>query len=298
MEITQENQDLIDLFVDALWLESGLSKNTLNAYRSDLIRLSRYLEKTSLLEVQQADIQKFLAVLLAEGNKSSSSARVLSTLRRFFRYQIRERRISNDPCAQVLSPKQGRPLPKSLSEQHVTDLLEAPDVQNALGLRDRAMLETLYATGLRVTELVNLTLLEINLDVGVIRIVGKGNKERLVPMGEQAVDWVQRYLNESRADLLKSRSSDALFVTTRGAKMTRQAFWYLIKKYALRAGINQDLSPHTLRHAFATHLINHGADLRSVQMLLGHADLSTTQIYTHIARERLQSMHAQHHPRG
>ena len=298
MEITQENQDLIDLFVDAMWLESGLSKNTLNAYRSDLLRLSRYLEKTSLLDVQQADIQKFLAVLLAEGNKSSSSARVLSTLRRFFRYQIRERRISDDPCAQVLSPKQGRPLPKSLSEQHVTDLLEAPDVGTALGLRDRAMLETLYATGLRVTELVNLTLLEINLDVGVIRIVGKGNKERLVPLGEQAVDWVRRYLNEGRADLLKSKSSDAVFVTARGSNMTRQAFWYLIKKHAVRAGINQELSPHTLRHAFATHLINHGADLRSVQMLLGHADLSTTQIYTHIARERLQSMHAQHHPRG
>jgi integrase/recombinase XerD len=298
MQLAQENQELIDLFIDALWLESGLSKNTLSAYRSDLTRLSRFVGKTSLLAVQQSDIQRFLAELMAQGSKSSSSARVLSTLRRFYRYQIRERRVREDPCAQVLSPKQGRPLPKSLSEQQVSDLLESPDADSELGLRDRAMLETLYATGLRVSELVNLTLLEINLEVGVVRIVGKGNKERLVPLGEQAVSWVRRYLTDARSELLKSKTSDALFVTARGAPMTRQAFWYLIKKYALRAGVNQPLSPHTLRHAFATHLINHGADLRSVQMLLGHADLSTTQIYTHIARERLQSMHAQHHPRG
>ncbi|MCL4147437.1 UNVERIFIED_CONTAM: hypothetical protein GTU68_065092, partial [Idotea baltica] len=226
------------------------------------------------------------------------SARILSTLRRFYRYQIRERRVEVDPCAQVLSPKQGRPLPRAISEQQVTDLLLAPNVEKPLGVRDRAMLELLYATGLRVSELVELTLLEINLDMGVVRIIGKGNKERLVPLGEQAVDWVQQYLERGRDALLKQQKSDAVFVTARGSSMSRQAFWYLIKKYATIAGIERGLSPHTLRHAFATHLINHGADLRSVQMLLGHADLSTTQIYTHIARERLQSMHAQHHPRG
>ena len=293
-----DNSDVIDQFIDALWLESGLSKNTLSAYRSDLNRLSTFLESKLLLSVDQSDIQKFLATLLAAGNKSSSSARVLSTLRRFYRYQIRENRLQTDPCAHVLSPKQGRPLPKAISEKQIDDLLGAPDTSTRLGLRDRAMLELLYATGLRVSELVDLTMLELNLQIGVLRIVGKGNKERLVPIGEQAVDWIQRYLEESRADLLKVKTSDAVFVTATGAAMTRQAFWYLIKKYAAVCGVNQTLSPHTLRHAFATHLINHGADLRSVQMLLGHADLSTTQIYTHIARERLQSMHSQHHPRG
>lgn len=298
MPVADSNQDKIDIFVDALWLESGLSKNTLSAYRSDLNRLSSFLGEKDILLVEQADIQKFLALLLAQGNKSSSSARVLSTLRRFYRYQIRGNRMQSDPCAQVMSPKQGRPLPKIMSEQQVSDLLEAPDVATSLGLRDRAMLETLYATGLRVTELVKMTLLEINLDVGVVRIIGKGNKERLVPLGEQAVDWVTRYQSIARPDLLKNRSSDSLFLTSRGAAMSRQAFWYLIKKHALAAAITQGLSPHTLRHAFATHLINHGADLRSVQMLLGHADLSTTQIYTHVARERLQALHAQHHPRG
>ena len=296
--VSNENTALVDQFIDALWLESGLSKNTLSAYRSDITNLAGFLEQRSLLLAQQSDIQKFLAMLLAKGTKGSSSARTLSTLRRFYRYQVRENRIVEDPCAQVRSPKQGRPLPKSLSESQVELLLEAPDVKSGLGLRDRAMLETLYATGLRVSELVNLKMLEANLQVGVLRIVGKGNKERLVPMGEQAIDWVTRYLKTSRADLLGRHSSDAIFVTARGGAMTRQAFWYMIKRYALSAGIEQALSPHTLRHAFATHLINHGADLRSVQMLLGHADLSTTQIYTHIALERLQSMHADHHPRG
>jgi len=293
-----ENTDLIDQFIDALWLESGLSKNTLSAYRSDMNRFCVVLDGVSLLDVTQSEVQKLLSVLLAEGAKGSSSARVLSTLRRFYRYQIRQNTIQTDPCAQVLSPKQGRPLPKALSEQQVENLLNAPQIETTLGLRDRAMLETLYATGLRVSELVALTMLEINLDVGVVRIVGKGNKERLVPLGEQAVDWIERYLANSRADLLKQKQSDSVFVTARGSSMTRQAFWHLIKRHALNAGIAQGLSPHTLRHAFATHLINHGADLRSVQMLLGHADLSTTQIYTHIARERLQSLHAQHHPRG
>lgn len=298
MQISQDNQDQIDLFIDAMWLESGLSKNTLSAYRSDLSRLAKFVDAKSLITLDQADIQKFLAVLLAEGTKASSSARVLSTLRRFYRYQIRQNAIADDPCAQVLSPKQGRPLPKAISEQQVDDLLHVPKVTTALGLRDRAMLETLYATGLRVSELVDLTLLEVSLTVGVVRIVGKGNKERLVPLGENAVDWIERYQSSSRLDLLKGRQCDALFVTARGAGMTRHAFWHIIKKHAKFAGIDEGLSPHTLRHAFATHLINHGADLRSVQMLLGHADLSTTQIYTHIARERLQSMHAEHHPRG
>ncbi len=298
MSASSDNQDCIDVFIDAMWLESGLAKNTLSAYRSDLNQLAKFIGSTDLLNVQQADVQKFLALLMAQGSKGSSSARVLSTLRRFYRYQIRENRIAKDPCAQVLSPKQGRPLPKTMSEQQVDDLLSAPNTETALGLRDRAMLETLYATGLRVSELVGLTLLEISLDVGVVRIVGKGSKERLVPLGEQAVDWLQRYLMSGRSALLRERQCDALFVTARAAGMTRQAFWHIIRKYALLAGIEQGLSPHTLRHAFATHLINHGADLRSVQMLLGHADLSTTQIYTHIARERLQLLHGQHHPRG
>jgi len=298
MPVNVNDNEEIDLFIDALWLESGLSKNTLSAYRSDLNRFVKFLEGKALLGVSQSDIQKFLGLLLAQNTKSSSSARILSTLRRFYRYQIRQNQISSDPCAQVLSPKQGRPLPKTMSEQQVADLLNAPDTKSPLGLRDRAMLETLYATGLRVSELVKLTLLEANLEMGLVRIIGKGSKERLVPLGEQAVLWLRNYLATGRPDLLGRKSSDAMFVTARGGAMSRQAFWYLIKKHAQRAGINQDLSPHTLRHAFATHLINHGADLRSVQMLLGHADLSTTQIYTHIARERLQSMHEHHHPRG
>ena len=298
MSISQVNQDIIDQFVDAIWLESGLSKNTLGAYRSDLSRLAQFLDTVSLLNVDQSHVQQFLATLLVKGIKSSSSARSLSTLRRFYRYQVRENRIELDPCAHVLSPKQGRPLPKAMSERQVEDLLHAPNTEKPLGLRDRAMLELLYATGLRVSELVELTLLEMSLDVGVVRIIGKGSKERLVPLGEQAVYWIRKYIQHGREELLKGKNTDAVFVTARGSSMTRQAFWYLIKKHAIGAGISVDLSPHTLRHAFATHLINHGADLRSVQMLLGHADLSTTQIYTHIARERLQMMHAQHHPRG
>ena len=296
--ITDINQELIDQFIDALWLESGLSKNTLNAYRTDINSLAKFANPKNLLKLNQSDIHKYLSVLLAHGTKGSSSARMMSTLRRFYRYQIRQNKVVTDPCAQIRSPKSGRSLPKSLSEEQVDKLIHAPDVKTMLGLRDRAMLETLYATGLRVSELVNLKILEVNLDVGVVRIIGKGNKERLVPLGEQAVDWIAKYLNNSRAELLKQNVCDAMFVTNRGGAMTRQAFWYMIKRQAIVAGIQNDLSPHTLRHAFATHLINHGADLRSVQMLLGHADLSTTQIYTHIARERLQSLHAQHHPRG
>lgn len=298
MTQTRSNEELIDVFVDALWLESGLSRNTLSAYRSDLNRFNSFIDGKNLLQCEQADVQKFLANLLAENIKSSSSARLLSTLRRFYRYQIRENKIAVNPCEQVMSPKQGRPLPKSLSESQVNDLLNSPDIAKPLGLRDKAMLETLYATGLRVSELVSLKLLEINLDVGVVRIVGKGNKERLVPLGDQAISCINLYLRDSRPTLLANRQTDALFITARGSAMSRQAFWYLIKRHAAVAGIEAELSPHTLRHAFATHLINHGADLRSVQMLLGHSDLSTTQIYTHIARERLQSLHSKHHPRG
>lgn len=298
MTISLENQGTIDLFIDAMWLEAGLSKNTLGAYRSDLRRMARFLGEARLLDAQAADIHKFLAVLMAEGNKASSSARVLSTLRRFYRYQIRQNHMQVDPCRDVLPPKLGRALPKTLSEAQVEDLLAAPDLNKPLGVRDRAMLETLYATGLRVSELVGLTLLETNLDVGLVRIVGKGGKERLVPLGEQAINSLKRYLDSARPELLKKRTCDAMFVTARGVGMTRHAFWHIVKKYAAVAGIGVKLSPHTLRHAFATHLINHGADLRSVQMLLGHADLSTTQIYTHVAKERLQSLHAQHHPRG
>ena len=292
----------VDAFVDAMWLESGLSKNTLSAYRSDLKQFCLFLislpKPVSLLTVTQAEVQKYLAFCLANGVKASSSSRILSTLRRFYRYQIRENQIQEDPCSHVLSPKLGRPLPKSLSEADVESLLDAPDVNKPIGIRDRAMLETLYATGLRVSELVELQVNEVNLLVGVLRIVGKGGKERLVPVGEQASDWIEKYLSIARSSLIKQKTSDAVFVTNRGTGMTRQAFWHLIKKYAVIAGIESTLSPHTLRHAFATHLLNHGADLRSIQMLLGHSDLSTTQIYTHIAKQRLQAMHAEHHPRG
>lgn len=301
-EVTTEDLNQIDAFADAMWLEAGLSKNTLSAYRSDLKQFCVFLITdridVKLMEVSRVEVQKYLAYCLANGVKASSSSRILSTLRRFYRYQIRENTIQEDPCSHVLSPKLGRPLPKSLSETDVEALLEAPDTNKPLGLRDRAMLETLYATGLRVSELVGLRIDEINLSVGVLRIIGKGSKERLVPIGEQATDWIERYLSLGRSALIKQNVSDAVFVTNRGGAMTRQAFWHLIKKYAVIAGIQNTLSPHTLRHAFATHLLNHGADLRSIQMLLGHSDLSTTQIYTHVARQRLQSMHAEHHPRG
>lgn len=296
--MTRSNNELIQEFIDSAWLESGLSKNTLSALRSDLNQFSLFLDQTSLLGVRTHDVQRYLAFLLGKSTKASSTARFLSTLRRFYRFQVREGLLFEDPTAHISSPKQGRGLPKTLSEIQVEALLSAPDTSTDLGCRDRAMLETLYATGLRVSELVELQLLELNLTIGVVRIVGKGNKERLVPLGEQAIDWLKHYINSARLSLLKDCQCNAVFVTARGAAMTRQAFWYVIKKHALTAGISQTLSPHTLRHAFATHLLNHGADLRSVQMLLGHEDLSTTQIYTHIARERLQSMHSVHHPRG
>ena len=287
-------------FLDSLWLESGLSKNTIAAYQRDLLGFATWLRQfdIDLAAASRTDILRYQSVRMREGRKVRSEARLLSTLRRFYRYLCREEIRDSDPTAQIESPRLGRPLPSSLTENEVEDLLAQPDVNEALGLRDRTMLEVLYATGLRVSELIALTFEQLNMRQGLIRCVGKGNKERLVPLGEIALDWLQQYLLESRPELLKGTVSDDLFPTKRGRAMTRQAFWYLIKRYAKQAGIKKDLSPHTLRHAFATHLLNHGADLRVVQLLLGHADLSTTQIYTHVAKERLKSLHVKHHPRG
>lgn len=291
----------LDAFCDALWLEDGLAANTLAAYRRDLRLFADWLEAKrglGLLEVQRADLLEYLAVKHAARTKASSAGRLLSTLKRFYRYQLREGRLAADPTLNIDAPRLPRSLPKSLTEQDVEALLAAPDVGTALGLRDRAMLELLYATGLRVTELVTLTVAQIAPAAGVVRVLGKGSKERLVPMGEIALEWLDRYLAESRPALLDGRTVADLFVTSRGERMTRQMFWHLIKRHAAAAGIAKAISPHTLRHAFATHLLNHGADLRAVQMLLGHADISTTQIYTHVARERLKELHAKHHPRG
>ncbi|MEZ0232694.1 MAG: site-specific tyrosine recombinase XerD [Methylophilaceae bacterium] len=296
------SQALLDEFIDRIWLEEGLARNTLDSYRQDLSQYAQWLEKTNaknLLQTEQYDIEQYLAfVTKVKGSKARSVSRLVASLRRLYRFALRENRISVDPTLQIESPKLPRSLPKSLSEQAVEDLLNAPNLNEPLGLRDRAMLEVLYASGLRVSELVGLKVTEVSLNEGVVRATGKGSKTRLVPLGEEAVDWVSRYLQESRPQLLQKRLSDSLFVTQRGEGMTRQAFWYLIKRYALVAGINTHMSPHVLRHAFATHLLNHGADLRVVQMLLGHADISTTQIYTHVARERLKQLHSQHHPRG
>ncbi len=291
----------IDNFCDALWLEDGLAKATLDSYRSDLGRLAGWLAEQaheSLLDVREATLTAFIAHL-ARQTRASSQARYLSTLRRFYRWQVGRGRLVTDPTLKLANPTLPSRLPKVMSEQQVEALLAAPDLSTQLGQRDRAMLETLYATGLRVSELVNLKLHEVGLADGVLRALGKGSKERLVPLGQVAVDWIARYLTEARPEILGGQQSDALFVTARGGAMTRQAFWQLIKRYALVAGIDPaKLSPHVLRHAFATHLLNHGADLRVVQLLLGHADISTTQIYTHVARERLKSLHAEHHPRG
>lgn len=298
--MSPENPELVDNFIDHLWLEDGLSKNTLVSYRLDLAAFADWLkhsENKNLNQVQQADIQQYLAVRFPQ-SKPRSISRLIATLRRYYRYALRENRVAIDPTLQIDSPKLPRSLPKSLNEEEVESLLNAPDLSQSLGLRDRAMLEILYACGLRVSELVGLKVTEVSLQEGVIRVTGKGSKTRLVPMGEEAVEWVARYLKEARPEILQKRLSDSLFVTQRGAAMTRQAFWYLIKRYALVAGIHKPMSPHVLRHAFATHLLNHGADLRVVQMLLGHADISTTQIYTHVARERLKQLHEMHHPRG
>ena len=294
------NLILLDELIDRLWLEEGLSRNTLESYRRDLTQFAAWLEKNSgklLQQAEQEDLERYLGVRFRV-TKPRSISRLLASLRRLYRYALREGKITTDPTLQLASPKLPRSLPKSLSEDDVVTLLNAPDTDQLLGLRDRAMLETLYATGLRVSELVNLKVGEVSLDMGVLRVMGKGNKERLVPLGEESLDWIKRYLATARPLLMDGRTSDSLFVTQRAAAMTRQAFWYLIKRYALLAHIVKPLSPHVLRHAFATHLLNHGADLRVVQMLLGHADISTTQIYTHVARERLKQLHAMHHPRG
>jgi integrase/recombinase XerD len=296
------NADLLDEFSDSLWLEDGLSRNTLESYRRDLNKFATWLEQqrgVPILETTHADIQGFLAHLFTQQKaKATSTGRAISSLKRLFRYLLRQNKIATDPTLQIATPKLPRSLPKSLTEQDVEQLLDAPHVQTPLGLRDRTMLEVLYATGLRVSELVTLSVSQVSLDMGVVRVMGKGSKERLVPLGEEALDWIRRYLAEGRPALLTGKLSDALFITARAKSMTRQMFWYLIKKHAKHGGLNKSLSPHTLRHAFATHLLNHGADLRVVQMLLGHADISTTQIYTHVARERLKQLHAQHHPRG
>jgi integrase/recombinase XerD len=293
--LSVEDHALLDAFCDALWLEDGLAKNTLDAYRRDLTLLGQQLGGRGLERAREDDLFAFLA---GRRGRASSAARMLSSLKRFYQWCLRERRVAADPTLRLDPPKRMPRFPKSLSEAEVEALLAAPDVGSARGLRDRAMLEVLYASGLRVSELVALKTFEANLAAGVLRILGKGAKERLVPLGEEAVDWVKRYLAGARGVLLGRRASDVLFVTGRGAAMTRQAFWRNIKRYGARVIPAKPLSPHVLRHAFATHLVNHGADLRVVQMLLGHADISTTQIYTHVARERLKALHAKHHPRG
>jgi integrase/recombinase XerD len=293
----------IDAFADALWLESGLSANTLAAYRRDLALLAQWLQPqgVGLLGVQEAHVQAYFAHR-HDQTRATTANRRLTVFKRFYRWCLRENLTSADPTLRMLSAKQALRVPKSMSEAQVEALLAAPAVDTDLGVRDRAMLELMYASGLRVSELVGLKLHHLGLSEGVLKVLGKGNKERLVPFGEVAREWLDRYLSQARGHLLHGAATDAVFVTSRGAlaggPMTRTMFWYLVKKYALQAGITSPLSPHTLRHAFATHLLNHGADLRAVQMLLGHADISTTTIYTHVARERLKSLHAQHHPRG
>ena len=298
--ISEAEQRLVADYVDSLWLERGLARPTLEAYRTDLEHLASWLagRGSHLLQASRADLMEHLGWRIGQGYQARSTARLLSCVRGFYRHALRQNRISQDPTLDIELPKLGRPLPKSLSEAEVEALLAAPDVDDSLGLRDRCMLEVLYACGLRVSELTGLRLDQLNLRQGVVRVTGKGSKERLVPLGEEALAWLERYLREGRAELLAGQPSDVVFPSRQGREMTRQTFWHRIKLHALQAGIARSLSPHTLRHAFATHLLNHGADLRVVQMLLGHSDLSTTQIYTHIARQRLRDLHASHHPRG
>ncbi|MCC6271318.1 MAG: site-specific tyrosine recombinase XerD [Microbacteriaceae bacterium] len=294
------SEGIIEKFLDAIWMERGLSTNTLGAYRADLAALQRWLAQrdTSLIYASRADLLAFIASRAKQGSKPRSTARQLSSFRRFYRFLLREGVIQEDPTVKIDMPKIGRSLPRSLTESEVDALLGAPETSDPLGHRDRAMLEVLYATGLRVSELINLRQSEVNLNQGVLRIRGKGDRERLIPFGEESQRWIREFINGPRLEILLERQSEYLFPTRRGDRMTRQAFWHIIKRYAKKADIDAKLSPHTLRHAFATHLLNHGADLRVVQMLLGHSDLSTTQIYTHVARERMKELHAQHHPRG
>lgn len=299
--VSDDALDLIDRFINTLWLEDGLSENTQRAYRADLHMLATWLTRErrgALTAVTARDLWAFVGGQASEGASARTTARRLASIRRFYRSLLREGLIQADPAAELKAPRMPGTLPHSLSERDVLALLESPDTDTSRGLRDRAMLELLYATGLRVSELVNLRLDQLNLRLGAVRVVGKGGKERLVPIGEDARDWLERYLGEVRADLVRGRRLDTVFPTPRRASMTRQAFWVLIRRYAAIAGISPDISPHQLRHAFATHLLAHGADLRAVQMLLGHQNLTTTQIYTHVARERLKALHAAHHPRG
>lgn len=291
---------VVDRFLDAIWAERGLSENTLKAYRADLLALNQRLEgrKVDLVRVTRADLLEYISWRVDGGAKPRSTARQLSSFRRFFRYLLREGVIAEDPTTQIAMPKIGRTLPQSLTEEEVEALLAAPVVSDPLGHRDRAMLELLYATGVRVSELINLKLSQVNLNQGVLRIIGKGDRERLIPLGDEAQDWVKKFIDGPRVKILLKRQTEYLFPTGRGDRMTRQAFWHIIKRYAKKAGIGKKLSPHTVRHAFATHLLNNGADLRVVQLLLGHSDVSTTQIYTHVARERMKELHSRHHPRG
>lgn len=300
MTLPAQESQLLEQYLDAIWMEKGLSENTLGSYRRDLEAFALWLVErgSGLMSLDAVAVYDYLAHRHKKSYSSRSTARFLSCVRGFYRYQIREGRLSENPLALVDNPKLPRSLPKSLTESDVERLLLAPDLEDPVGFRDRTMFEVLYACGLRVTELVGLTMAQVNLRQGVVRVMGKGSKERLVPLGEEAVDWLTRYLREARPVLLHNVPSEVLFPSTRARQMTRQTFWHRIKHWALVAGIDKPLSPHTLRHAFATHLLNHGADLRVVQLLLGHSDLSTTQIYTHVAQARMQEQHSLHHPRG
>jgi integrase/recombinase XerD len=297
----QLSENKIDQFIDSIWSEKGLSKLTLSAYKQDLLLFARWLQKQnkSLIEADQSIILQYLGFRMEEKSSARTNARLLSTIKQFFRYQVRSGQRADNPSELINAPKITRLLPDSLSEKDMDMLLQAPDIESDYGLRDRCMLELMYSSGLRVSELVSLELNQINQNLGLVRLTGKGNKERVIPVGEEALYWLKKYIRQSRAMLVKPKvTTDALFLSSRGSAITRQAFWQHIKKYLIIAGIKTSFSPHSLRHAFATHLLNHGADLRTVQMLLGHSDLSTTQIYTHIAQARLQSLHEMHHPRG
>lgn len=300
-QLIDQDSNIVEMFLDNIWMEHGLSENTLSAYRNDLFNLLRWLSnlQISISDAKHEHLLDYLAYRVTQGMQPRSGARLLSSIRRFYRYQLRQGNVASDPTEKIEFPKLGRYLPEVLTEDDVEMLLDAPNISKPQGIRDRTMLEVLYACGLRVSELINLQLHQINMRTGVLRVVGKGNKERLVPFGEQAGEWLDNYFSDARPGLLKeSQACSVLFVSNRGLGMTRQAFWHVIKRHARVVGIEKHLSPHTLRHAFATHLLNHGADLRVVQMLLGHSDLSTTQVYTHIAQARLQELHREHHPRG
>ena len=299
--LSPEHSQLLDLYLDSIWMEKGLSRNTLESYGRDLKYFAHWLQinDETVLGANRQKVLAYLTHRVDQGITARSSARALSSIRSLYRFLVREERIKEDPTLRIENPKLGRKLPQPLSEKAVDSLLAAPNTKTVVGFRDRTMLELLYATGLRVSELVNLRMIDVNLRQGVLRVMGKGDKERLVPIGAEAIDWLEAFIQDHRAELMRrSGPNEVLFPSNRGRAMTRQAFWYLIKRHTAQAGIGLSLSPHSLRHAFATHLLNHGADLRVVQLLLGHSDLSTTQIYTHVAKHRMQALHAEHHPRG